>query len=105
MISVSGARALVLSKDAAHGPHEAFLIGREFAHIHPLPDGSLHLMLPPLMVDHLIEQEWGELHPMAEMGYIPRTAVMVYAPRDTTELSIVMEIVRMSYRFALGEQI
>ncbi len=38
-ISVPGARALWLSEDAPSGPREAFMIGREFAHIHPMPDG------------------------------------------------------------------
>jgi hypothetical protein len=45
-ISVPGARALVLATDVAAGPPEAFLIGREFAHLHPAPDHSLHAMLP-----------------------------------------------------------
>src|ERR671927_734261 len=45
-ISVPGARALVLVPDVAAGPPEAFLIGREFAHLHPAPDHSLHAMLP-----------------------------------------------------------
>ena len=40
-ISVPGARALWLRGDIAPGPQEAFMIGREFAHIHPMPDGSL----------------------------------------------------------------
>ena len=45
-ISVPGARALWLSEDAPSGPREAFMIGREFAHIHPLPDGTTdHLLL------------------------------------------------------------
>src|SRR5215216_2859575 len=46
-ISVPGARALWLREDVPAGPQEAFMIGREFAHIHPMPDGSLHAALPP----------------------------------------------------------
>src|SRR4051794_7310221 len=45
-ISVPGARALVLAPGEPTGPPEAFLIGREFAHLHPAPDHSLHAMLP-----------------------------------------------------------
>jgi hypothetical protein len=45
-ISVPGARALVLAPGEATGPPEAFLIDREFAHLHPAPDHSLHAMLP-----------------------------------------------------------
>jgi hypothetical protein len=36
-ISVPGARALVLADGEPTGPSEAFLIGREFAHLHPSP--------------------------------------------------------------------
>jgi hypothetical protein len=36
-ISVPGARALVLAPGEATGPPEAFLIDREFAHLHPAP--------------------------------------------------------------------
>ena len=46
-ISVPGARALWLREDVPAGPAEAFVIGREFAHLHPMPDGSLHAALPP----------------------------------------------------------
>lgn len=46
-ISVPGARALWLREDVPAGPKEAFMVGREFAHIHPMPDGSLHAALPP----------------------------------------------------------
>src|SRR5687767_2504102 len=45
-ISVPGARALTLAAGERAGPPEAFLIGREFAHLHPSPDFSLHAMLP-----------------------------------------------------------
>src|SRR5918994_7990269 len=45
-ISVPGARTLWLREDVPAGPQEAFMIGREFAHIHPNPDGSLHVALP-----------------------------------------------------------
>ena len=41
-ISVPGARALALAPTEPTGPPEAFLIDREFAHLHPAPDHSLH---------------------------------------------------------------
>ncbi|MEM7456382.1 MAG: hypothetical protein AAF456_18700, partial [Planctomycetota bacterium] len=44
-ISVPGSRALVMHPAEICNP-EAFMIGREFAHIHPHPDsGSMHLQL------------------------------------------------------------
>ncbi len=40
-ISVPGARALWLREDVPAGSREAFMIGREFAHIHPMPKCGL----------------------------------------------------------------
>src|ERR671924_83721 len=46
LVSVPGARAFVLDEQLARGPDEAFQAGREFAHVHPAHDGSLHMTLP-----------------------------------------------------------
>jgi len=101
-ISVPGAQALWLSEEVAGGCPEAFLIGREFAHVHPPYDGSMHMMLPPEAVEELVAKGWGEPHPMARRGLIPPTAVMVYAPRDAAEVETVLELIATSYRFACG---
>jgi phospholipase/carboxylesterase len=101
-ISVPGAQALWLAEEVAGGRPEAFLIGREFAHVHPAYDGSMHMMLPPAVVEELVAKGWGEPHPMAHRGLIPPTAVMVYAPRDAAEVETVLEVIRASYRFACG---
>jgi Family of unknown function (DUF5519) len=100
-ISVPGARALWLDA-AANGPPEAFLIGHEFAHLHPGADQSVHAMLPPALAEEAVEAGWAEVHPVARMGLIPSTAVMIYAPRDETELDVVERLVRASYDFARG---
>lgn len=102
-ISVPGARAACIKDGSATGPPEAFMIGREFAHLHPDPDRSLHMMLPLNVVRLVVESGWGEPHPAAARGLIPNTAVMVYAPRDQVELDVVAELVETSYRFALGD--
>jgi len=47
VISVPGARALWLRDGVAAGPSEAFMMEREFAHLHPGHDQSLHATLPP----------------------------------------------------------
>ena len=101
-ISVPGARALVLSADEANGPPEAFLIGREFAHLHPAPDHSLHAMLPPATASDAVAAGWAEPHPVALRGLIPPTAVMLYAPRDDDEVDVIEGLVRASYAFARG---
>lgn len=101
-ISVPCARALQLEPADALGPREAFLIGREFAHLHPLPDGSLHVALPPDVASEAIARGWAEVHPVARMGLIPENVVMVYAPRDAGEIETVLDLVRSALAFARG---
>ncbi|HLL57013.1 MAG TPA: luciferase family protein [Rubrobacteraceae bacterium] len=101
-ISVPGARALWLREEVPAGPREAFMIGREFAHVHPMPDGSLHAALPPEVAREAIEKGWAEQHPVARMGYIPQNVVMIYAPRDAEEVEVVASLVTESYRYAGG---
>jgi len=78
------------------------MIGREFAHIHPLPDGSMHAALPPELAEEATEKGWAEQHPVARMGYISRNVVMIYAPRHAREIEIVAGLVAESYRYAGG---
>jgi hypothetical protein len=101
-ISVPGARALVVVPDAPVGPDAAFMIGREFAHLHPRPDMSLHLTLPAEEGAAAVEAGWAELHPAARAGLVPRTAFMIFAPRDAEELDVVTTLVAASHRFARG---
>lgn len=98
-ISVPGARALWLREEVPAGPREAFMIGREFAHVHPMPDGSLHAALPPEVAREAIEKGWAEQHPVARMGYIPQNVVMIYAPE---EVEVIASLVTKSYRYAGG---
>lgn len=102
MISVPGAVALTLEPDMALGPQTAFMIGTEFAHLHPVPDYSLHVILPPEFAASAIEAGWAEQHPIARLGYISSGAVMIYAPRDEDEVTVVAGLVRTSYRYASG---
>lgn len=51
------ARALVLAPEEPAGPPEAFLIEREFAHLHPAPDHSAHAMLPPEIVAEAVSAD------------------------------------------------
>ena len=101
LVSVAGARALWLAEEAM-GPSEAFMIEREFAHLHPGPDQSLHMMLPPQLAEEAIAAGWAEQHPVARTGLLPANAVMVYAPRDDHERRVVEELVRASHLFARG---
>jgi hypothetical protein len=102
LISVPGARALTLPPDQAAGPREAFMIGTEFAHLHPAPDSSLHVALPPDIARQAIDAGWAEQHPVAARGLIPEGTVMLYAPRDDAEADVVARLVSASYDCARG---
>lgn len=101
-VSVAGARAFYLDEAHANGPSEAFMVGREFAHLHPTYDGSLHLILPEATARSVIDRGWGEFHPMVAQGAIPPTNLMVFGPRDEAELEVVWSIVQASYNNACG---
>lgn len=104
-ISVRGSRALVL-RDGATSNEDAFMIGREFAHIHPHPDnGSMHLMLPAEDAIAVVESGWGENHYLVTQGKYPIGLVMVFSPRDDAELDTVKKIVSRSYGYATGADI
>jgi hypothetical protein len=80
------------------------MVGQEFAHMHPLPDQSLHITLPERRAREAIRAGWAEFHPLVEGGQLPPTVVMVYAPRDEAELAVVSDLVRESYQFARGQE-
>lgn len=103
MISVPGARALWLL-GTHESPPDAFMIGSEFAHLHPGVDQSLHAMLPPNLAKKAIESGWAEQHPVAQRGLIPPNAVMLYAPRDASEREVIGSMIRAAYSYAAGEE-
>lgn len=98
-VSVPGARAFHLPA-ASEGSPDAFMVGHEFAHLHPERDGSLHLTLPPSQVETVIDNGWAERHPLAGRYGLPSNIVMVYGPRDTDELEVVEDLLRASHRYA-----
>ena len=102
-ISVPGAEAHWLVDEHAHGCRESFLIGNEFAHVHPAYDGSMHMMLPRECVAELLDKGWGEAHPLVSTGHIPDTAVMVFGPRNDGEITTALKILAASYDFATGK--
>ena len=102
-VSVPGARALVLSEERTAGPATAFIKQREFAHLHPGPDWSLHVALPDATADLAIERGWGELHLIARTEDLPGSVVLIYAPRDDGEVDAVWALLLASYEHADGE--
>jgi hypothetical protein len=95
-------RALSLPDAFAAGPPSAFIDGHEFCHLHPAPEGSIHLTLPKNLRKRAVHQGWAEPHPVTRVGVMPETLVMVYAPRDSAELAVVLKLVWGSYQFASG---
>lgn len=78
----------------------------EICHLHG-SDGSMHMPLHPTDAQAVFDAGWGEKHPLARGGYferyVPVAFVMVYAPRDESEVEIVMSIVRAAAWFVSGE--
>jgi len=95
LVSVPGAVAFVLDEGSAAGPPQAFQAGREFAHLHPPYDGSLHMTLPPELASEAYEKGWGEPHPFSGTP-------LVFGPRDEAELEVVWVLLQASYRYAKG---
>lgn len=94
--------ALVVEDRYAAGPPEAFIDQHEFCHISPLSEGSIHLTLPALLGNEVVELGWGERHPIAKAGILT-TLLTVYAPRNRHELASVLGIIEQSCKFAKGE--
>jgi len=100
-ISVPGARGFTLRGGSAD--EQAFLVPQvgEFAHLHPTYDGSLHVVLPPDLAADVSTKGWGRPHMWAGTRLSPGF-MLVYGPRDDTELATVHGIVAASHAYATG---
>jgi hypothetical protein len=96
LVSVPGARAFHLDGALARGPIDAFQRGREFAHLHPAHDGSLHLTLQPEIYQEVLAKGWGEPHPVSG-------TMLIWGPRNEEELDVIWSLVRASYEYATGQ--
>jgi phospholipase/carboxylesterase len=101
-ISVPGARGFMLT--GPPGPDDAFLVpaAREFAHVHPGHDGSMHLALPIALATDVIAKGWGVAHPLAGVRLTPGM-VMLFGPRTAAELETVLGVVATSHAWASGQ--
>ncbi|KAF2431102.1 hypothetical protein EJ08DRAFT_670182 [Tothia fuscella] len=77
----------------------------EVCHAHP-SDGSIHLTLHPADAAIVLQQAWGERHPLSTGGwlarFVPPGFVMVYAPRNEEEVDVVMGIVKAAVWWVAG---
>ena len=103
VISVKGARAFWLDKEAIKGPQDSLIMETEFAHIHPRPDSSWHLQLPHELTVLAISAGWGRIHSVVWFGDAPANSMMLYSPRNTEEMEVVWSLVEESYRYATGQ--
>jgi hypothetical protein len=100
-VAPDGSRAPTLAPAIPAKPG-ALMVGREFAHIHNPPTGSMHLMLPQPCRDLAIAKGWALRHPLAARGLGPAGAVFVFAPRDADELTWAKALLTVSYAWASG---
>src|SRR5256885_9568893 len=99
-VSVPGAVAFFLD-DPPRPAAVPDLFGREWGHIHPHYDGSLHLNVPTADAQRLCELGWAEFHHVVEEGLVPPIVIMLYGPRDGDELVVAHQVVELAY-FAAG---
>lgn len=100
-VSVPGAVAFFLDEP----PRPATvpdLFNREWGHIHPHYDGSLHLILPTPDAERLIDLGWGEYHNVVKLGMVPPVVIMLYGPRDEDELAVAQCVLEIAYLAAGG---
>lgn len=78
----------------------------EICHVHH-SDRSMHMNLHPDDAKVVLQNGWGQRHPLARGGwlgrYVPREFVMIYAPRDQVELDVVCRIIEAAGFWAGGE--
>ncbi|MBL8227803.1 MAG: hypothetical protein JNL98_04980 [Bryobacterales bacterium] len=103
-IASPSVQALWMHDEFAGGPPVAFADDHEFCYLHPCPPGSLHMTLPPSIHDAGVQLGWFERHPGIVSGALPETFVMVYAPRDASELEVAFQLVLQSAHFARGNR-
>lgn len=101
MISVKESRALWLDESIQQAHADAFMPpagSREFCHLHE--DGSIHTVVDVSIEEEIIERKWGVRHMYYDRGV---KEMLVYAPRDENELTVMKRIIIESYRYASGD--
>jgi hypothetical protein len=98
LISVPTTRALWLLESVPAAHADAFMPpagSREFCHVHQ--DGSVHAVVDTLVEQEILRSGWGVRHMYFDRGV---KEMLIYAPRDPSELATVKRLVVESYRYA-----
>ncbi len=86
---------------------------REISHVHSSGDYSIHVTLAPQDCIKVLNAGWGQRHGLAGVETLKAFAgfalsyqyILLYAPRDTSEIHIIMEIVQASISYMSSGQI
>ena len=100
ILAMQGTRALWLTEAVAITRPECVVAGREFAHIHV--DGSLHAVLPFGLIPQAVEAGWAEPHPFAASVDGFEAFVMLFAPRNSDEVGVILQFIMDSVDFITG---
>ncbi|CAK7206391.1 hypothetical protein SEUCBS139899_009183 [Sporothrix eucalyptigena] len=80
----------------------------EIFHIHD-SEKSMHMSLHPDDIKEVLDKGWGQRHPLAFKGWVkaplPTTFVMIYAPRDESDLAIIARIVEAAIWYTMAEKV
>ncbi|CAK7226161.1 hypothetical protein SCUCBS95973_006106 [Sporothrix curviconia] len=80
----------------------------EVFHIHD-SEKSMHMSLHPDDIKEVLDKGWGQRHPLAFKGWVkaplPTTFVMIYAPRDESDLAIIARIVEAAIWYTMAEKV
>ncbi|MFJ9110932.1 aldo/keto reductase [Streptomyces sp. NPDC102283] len=82
-------------------PGDGLMAGTEFLHFHPPHDGSLHAVFSAEDHAELLAKRWALPHLLT--GYVVHDrSLLVWAPRDRSELEICWQIIRRAHRYAMS---
>jgi hypothetical protein len=93
----------LVDQEIERAPETSLAPGRrlEPVHLHGYEDMSVHLCLPAERGRELTQLGWAEPHQFEEFG----TEYMVYGPRSSEELAVVLSLIQESLRFARGTDV
>ena len=91
-----------LNEDLARGQPEAFLGDDCWMNLRS--DGAMHLGLRPEWAQKVLDRGWATIHPFARYmaGAVPPQSLIVYAPRDASELAVTLRIATVAHGYAMG---
>ncbi len=97
---VEGASAIWLRDEFNLGRPECVIRERELGHIHL--DGSLHVTLPHGRIPGAQAAGWIEPHPWADTRPGFEAYVMIFSPRDSGEVDVILDLVIQGIAFVDG---